>query len=94
MQFVNTIINYIYRWQKNCELSKEHNKNTNKYYTRQQQQFFAFKTTTKKIVKIYKNQVLRKEEKQKWKMEKKNETLITDLQLSNPNRREKLVLQT
>lgn len=63
MQFVNTIINYIYRRQKNCELSKEH---TNKYYTRQQQ-FFAFKTTTtrKKIVKIYKNQVLRKEEKQK-----------------------------
>lgn len=52
MQFVNTIINYIYRRQKNCELSKEH---TNKYYTRQQQ-FFAFKTTTtkKKIVKIYK----------------------------------------
>lgn len=44
MQFVNTIINYIYRRQKNCELSKEH---TNKYYTRQQQ-FFAFKTTTKK----------------------------------------------
>lgn len=62
MQFVNTIINYIYRRQKNCELSKEH---TNKYYTRQQ--FFAFKTTPtkKKIVKIYKNQVLRKEEKQK-----------------------------
>lgn len=42
MQFVNTIINYIYRRQKNCELSKGH---TNKYYTRQQQ-FFAFKTTT------------------------------------------------